>query len=149
MKKSKRALWKGSISFGLVNIPIQMFTATQDHEISFVLLHKKDLSEIRYVRFCKAENIEVPWNEIVKGYEYEKGNFVIIKDDDFAKANPKKTKTIEILNFTDESEIDSMYYAKPYFLEPDKNAGNAYSLLRDALRKTKKVGIAKYILRNK
>lgn len=144
-----RAMWKGSISFGLVNIPINLYTASKDKELKFVLLHKKDHSEIRYARICKAEDKEIPWSEIVKGYEVSKGDFVVFSDEDFAKAHLIKSNTIEILSFTDESEIDSMYYTKPYFLEPGKGAGNAYSLLRDALRKSKKVGIAKYVLRNK
>lgn len=144
-----RSIWKGAISFGLVNIPIHMYTASQAKEISFVLLHKKDLSEIRYARICKTEDKEVPWKDIVKGYEYEKGDFVIMDDKDFEKANLKKTKTIEIVNFIDEDEIDTVYYVKPYYLEPDKNAGKAYGLLRDALKKSKKVGLARYVLRNR
>lgn len=146
---SRRAIWKGSISFGLVNIPIQMYTGSQEKEISFVMLHKKDLSEIRYARVCKAEEKEIPWEEIVKGYEYEKGNYVVMTDQDFEKVNLKKTKTIEILHFIQEEEVDTAYYVKPYFLEPDKNAGDAYSLLREALTKSKKVGLAKYVLRNR
>lgn len=144
-----RAIWKGAISFGLVNIPVSMYVASHEKEISFVLLHKKDLSQIRYARICKAEDKEVPWNEIVKGYEYEKGDYVVLQDEDFEKANLKKTKTIEIINFIDQDEVDSVYYAKPYFLEPDKNSANAYSLLREALKKSKKVGLAKYVLRNR
>lgn len=144
-----RSIWKGSISFGLVNIPIHMYTASQDKELKFVLLHKKDLSEIRYARICKAEEKEIPWEEIVKGYEYEKGNFVVLKDEDFEKANLKKTKTIEIINFINEDEIDSVYYVKPYFLEPDKNADKAYGILREALHKSKKVGLARYVIRNR
>ena len=144
-----RSIWKGALSFGLVNIPIAMYTASRDKEVSFVLLHKKDLSEIRYARICKTEDKEVPWNEIVKGYEYEKGNYVILDEKDFEKANLKKTKTIEIMNFVDDDEIDSIYFVKPYFLEPEKNAENAYGLLREALIKSKKVGLAKYVLRNK
>ncbi len=144
-----RSLWKGSISFGLVNIPVHMYTASREKEISFTLLHKKDNSEIRYARICKEEEKEVPWNEIVKGYEYEKGDFVILEDADFEKADLKMTKTIEIVNFIEEKEIDSIYYVKPYFLEPDKNAEKSYGLLREALRKSKKVGLAKYVLRNR
>lgn len=144
-----RALWKGALSFGLVNIPVHMYTASQEKEISFTLLHKKDLSEIRYARVCKVEDKEVPWDEIVKGYEYEKGDFVILDDKDFEKANLKKTKTIEIVNFIKEDEVDSIYYVKPYYLEPDKNSENAYSILREALKKSKKVGLAKYVLRNR
>ncbi len=144
-----RAIWKGSLSFGLVNIPVAMYTASREKEISFVLLHKKDMSEIRYARICKTEDKEIPWEEIVKGYEYEKGNFVILDDKDFEKANLKKSKTIEVINFIGKDEIDPIYYVKPYFLEPDKNAENAYCLLREALYKSQKVGLAKYVLRNK
>lgn len=144
-----RSVWKGALSFGLVNIPVHMYTANIEKEISFVLLHKKDLSTIRYARMCKAEEKEVPWEEIVKGYEYAPGDFVVLEDKDFEKANLKKTKAIEIINFIDEDEVDSMYYVKPYFLEPDKNAENAYSLLREALKRSKKVGLAKYVIRNK
>jgi len=144
-----RSMWKGSLSFGLVNIPVQMYTGSLEKQLSFTLLHKKDLSTIRYARICKLEDKEVPWNEIVKGYEKEKGNFVVMDDKDFAKASQKKTNTIEIVSFVDQDEIDTIYYAKPYFLEPDKNAAKAYSLLREALRKSNKVGIARYILRNR
>jgi len=144
-----RTLWTGAISFGLVNIPIRMYTATKDKELSFVLLHKKDLSEIRFARVCKVEEKEVPWSEIVKGYEYDKGDYVVMNDEDFESANLKKNKTIEIINFIHEDEIDTIYYVKPYFLEPDKNASIAYSLLREALKKSKKVGLAKFIFKNK
>jgi len=143
-----RSIWKGSISFGLVNIPVRLYSASQAKELSFVLLHKKDFSEIRYARVCKAEEKEVPWKDIVKGYEYEKGEFVVLDDKDFDKIGVKRTKTIEIVNFTDEDEIDSVYYVKPFFLEPEKTGEKAYSLLRDALKKSKKVGVAKYVLRN-
>ncbi len=144
-----RAIWRGALSFGLVNIPVHMYTASHEKELSFVMLHKKDLSEIRYARICKLEDKEVPWEEIVKGYELDKGNYVVLKDEDFEKANLKKTKTIEIVHFIDEKEIDTIYYVKPYFLEPDKNAEKAYALLREALKKSKKVGLAKYVLRNR
>lgn len=144
-----RAIWKGNISFGLVNIPISMYTASREKEISFIMLHKKDHSQIRYARMCKVEEKEIPWNEIVKAYEYEKGEYVVLSDDDFEKANLKKTKSIEIVHFVDEEDIDSIYYTKPYFLEPGKNSENAYALLREALKKSKKVGIARYVLRNR
>ncbi len=144
-----RAIWKGALSFGLVNIPISLYVASREKEISFVLLHKKDLSEVRYARICKAEEKEVPWSEIVKGYEYKKGDFVVMQDSDFEKANLKKTKTIEIINFIEEQDVDSVYYVKPYFLEPGKHAEKAYALLREVLTKSKKVGLAKYILRNR
>lgn len=144
-----RAIWKGALSFGLINIPIHMYTASREKEFSFVMLHKKDFSEIRYARICKKEGKEVPWNEIVKGYEYEKGDYVILNDEDFEKANLKKTKTIEIISFINQDEIDSIYYVRPYFLEPEKNSQKAYSLLREALSKSNKVGLAKYVLRNR
>lgn len=144
-----RAIWKGALGFGLVNIPVCMYTASREKEISFVLLHKKDLSEVRYVRVCKLENTEIPWEEIVKGYEYKKGDFVVLQDTDFEKANLKKTKTIEIIHFIKEDEVDTIYYVKPYYLEPAKNAEKAYALLREALKKSKKVGLAKYVLRNR
>lgn len=143
------AVWKGALSFGLVNIPVNMYTASLQKELSFVLLHKKDLSEVRYIRVCKAEDKEIPWQEIVKGYEYKKGNFVILQDVDFEKANLKKTKTIEIIHFVKEEEVDTIYYVKPYYLEPAKNAEKAYGLLREALKKSKKVGLAKYVLKNR
>lgn len=147
-EKPMRSMWKGSISFGLVNIPVSMYTGSQAKEISFTMLHKKDNSPIRYAKICKDEEKEVPWNEIVKAYEYQPGDFVIMDDEDFQKANLQKTKTIEIVNFVDEEEVDSVYFVKPYYLEPDKNAGNAYSLLRESLKKSKKVGLARYVLRN-
>jgi len=144
-----RSIWKGSISFGLVNIPVKMYAASQPKEISFKLLHKKDMSEIRYAKICDVEDKEIPWEEIVKGYEYEKGNFVIFDQQDFEKIDIKKTKTIDILSFAKEIEIDPIFYVKPYFLEPDKNGEKAYGLLRDVLKKSKKVGLATYIIRNR
>ena len=143
------SLWKGSISFGLVNIPVKMYSASQEHEFKFVLLHKKDLSQIRYARICKLDQKEVPWNEIVKGYEYKKGEFIVFNEEDFEKVNLKKTQTLETVSFANEDEIDTVYYEKPYYLEPDKNAGKTYALLRDALSKSKKVGIAKYVIHNR
>lgn len=146
---SMRSIWKGAISFGLVNIPVRMYSASHEKELKFVMLHGKDLSEIRYAKMCKAEEKEIPWEEIVKGYEYSKGEFVIINDEDFEKADLRRTKSIDIMDFILEEEIDSRYYTKPYFLEPEKGANNAYALLREALTKSKKVGIAKYVLRNR
>jgi DNA end-binding protein Ku len=144
-----RPLWKGSISFGLVNIPIKMYTASHEHEIKFVMLHKKDLSQVRYARICKEEEKEIPWEEIVKGYEYSPGEFIVINEADFDKINLKKSQSIEIIHFIHQSEIDTIYYAKPYFLEPDKNADKAYRLLLEAMQKSKKVGIAKFVLHHR
>ncbi len=142
-------LWKGSLSFGLVNIPVNMYTVSRERELSFVLLHKKDHSHILYRRICESEDKEVPWNEIEKGYQIEKGNYVVLDDSDFKRANLKKTTTIEIQSFVDVDEIDTIYYTKPYFLEPSKTALKAYCLFRDALKKTEKVGLAKFVLHHK
>lgn len=142
-----RTVWKGALSFGLVNVPIRLYPATRARELKFKLLHKKDLSEIRYARICKADGKEVPWEDIVKGYEYEKGDYVVLSEEDFQAANLKKTKTIEILNFVEENEIDSIYYSTPYYLEPEKGAAKAYHLLCEALKHSKKVGIGKIVLR--
>lgn len=144
-----RPVWKGSISFGLVNIPVNMYSASAEKELSFILLHKKDHSEIRYARICKTEQKEVPWSEIVKAYEVSKGDYVVMDEKDFDKAHLKRTKSIEIVSFIHREEIDPIYFVKPYFLEPAKNADKAYSLLREALFKSKKVGLAKYVIRNR
>lgn len=143
-----RSIWRGTLSFGLLNIPVNLYSATHEHELKFVLLHKRDLSQIRYARFCKEEEKEIPYKDIVKGYELEKGKYVVLSDEDFEKANPEKSKTIEIIKFTNDNEIDSIYYDKPYYLEPDKRAEKAYALLQQALQKSKKVAVAKYILKN-
>ena len=144
-----RPIWSGSISFGLINIPVKMYSASVERELSFHLLHEKDLSPINYLRVCREEGTEVPHEEIVKGYEYRKGDYVILHDEDFAKANLKRTKTIDIAEFTAENEIDSIYLEKPYYLEPDERAGKAYVILREALAASKKVGVATYVLHDK
>ena len=144
-----RAMWKGSISFGLVNIPVKLISASHEKEFSFKMLHKKDMSEIRYAKMCKVEDKEIPWNEIVKGYEYKPGEFITIEDEDFKKVNLKKSSSIDIIHFIKEEEIDTIFYVKPYFLEPEKNGAGAYTLLLEALKKSKKVGICKFVLHNR
>ncbi|MBX9853480.1 MAG: Ku protein [Cytophagaceae bacterium] len=144
-----RAIWSGAISFGLVNIPVRLYSAAGEAGISFDMLAKDDLSPIKYQRIAASDGREVPYKDIVKGYEIEKGKYVVLSDKDFEKANAKKTKSIEILNFVDEEEINSIYFDKPYYLEPDKNASKPYALLREALKKSKKVGIASFVLRNR
>ncbi|MGV3771946.1 MAG: Ku protein [Verrucomicrobiales bacterium] len=144
-----RAIWKGSISFGLVNIPIGLYPATRRDDISFRQLRGSDLSPINYKRVAEVDAQEVPWEQIVKGYEYEKGRFIVMKDEDFEKANVEATQTIHITDFVDIDEIDPMFYDKPYYLEPQKGGKKAYALLRDVLRDTKKVGIAKVVLKTK
>lgn len=143
-----RVIWKGALSFGLINIPVNLYTATRERELKFVLLHKPDLSEIRYARFCKAEGKEVPYNEIVKGYEVSDGNYVVLSDEDFKRATLEKSKNIDILEFCNEDEIDTIYYDKLYYLEPGKNANKAYTLLHQALQRSKKVAVAKFVLKN-
>jgi DNA end-binding protein Ku len=142
-----RSIWKGAISFGLIHIPVRLYSASKDRALKFKLLHKQDLSEIRYARICKADGKEIPWEDIVKGYEYKKGDFVVLTEEDFEKANLKKTSTIEILDFTDQDQIDPMFYDTPYYLEPEKGAAKAYNLLREALQRSKKVAIGNYVLR--
>lgn len=142
------ALWKGAISFGLVHIPVRMYLATAQKELQFKLLHKKDLSELRYARICKAEEIEVPWEEVVKGIEDKKGHYVVLEKKDFEKASLKKSRTIEILDFTQEAQVDPIYYDTPYYLEPEKEAGSAYALLREALKASKKVAVGRFVFHN-
>lgn len=144
-----RALWSGALSFGLINIPIRVFTATEDHGLHFSMLHKKDLSPIRYARICTSDGKEVPYQDIVKGYEYQKGDYVVLLDEDFKRANVKKSKAIDIIDFVEEKEIDTILYEKPYYLEPGKGAEKAYLLLREALKKSKKVAVARFVLHNR
>jgi DNA end-binding protein Ku len=144
-----RAIWKGSISFGLVNIPIGLYPATRRDEVSFRQLRKSDLSPINYKRVAEVDQKEVPWDEIVKGYEYEKGQFVVITEEDFKRANVEATQTVEITDFVDLDEIDPMFFDKPYYLEPQKGGKKAYALLRDTLKETGKVGIAKVVIKTK
>lgn len=144
-----RAIWTGALSFGLVNIPIRLYSATEDHALSFDMLHKDDLSPIKYVRVCREDGKEIPYEDIVKGYEYHKGDYIVLTEEDFKRANIKKTKSIDIVDFVQQEEIDSVYFEKPYFLEPAKGAAKPYALLREAIKKSKKVGIAKFVLRNR
>ena len=137
-----RAIWKGNISFALVSIPISLFSATRRNELSFHHLHKKDMSPVSYKRFCDTENVEAPWEEITRGYEYEKDHYVEITDEDLDKADVELTKTIQIQEFVHEDEIDPVYFDKPYYLEPQKGGERPYALMRDALAQSKKVGIA-------
>lgn len=143
-----RAIWSGSLSFGLVNIPVKLYSAVETKELKFNLLHKDDLSPVRYARVCRRDGKEIPYEDIVKGYEYEPGDFVVLADEDFKKANMKETSSIEIINFAQEKEIDPILFEKPYYLEPEKSK-KPYALLREALEKSKKVGVAKFVLRNK
>src|SRR6266436_5516007 len=144
-----RAIWKGSISFGLVNIPIALYPATRREELKFRLLRKGDLSPVNYKRVAEKDGKEVPWDQIVKGYEYEKGKYVVLKDEDFERVDLEATQTVDIQDFVDQEEIDPMFFYKPYYLEPQKGGDKAYVLLRDALEKSKKVGIAKVVIKTR
>ena len=144
-----RAIWKGSISFGLVYIPIALYPATRREELKFRLLRKSDLSPVNYKRVAEKDGKEVSWDEIVKGYEYEKGKYVVLKDEDFERVDLEATQTVDIQDFVDQAEIDPMFFYKPYYLEPQKGGDKAYALLRDALEKSKKVGIAKVVIKTR
>lgn len=144
-----RSMWSGSISFGMVNIPIKLYSPVKSNELSFNLLHKSDYSPIRYAKICRADGHEIAQEDIVKGFQYQKGDYVVLTDEDFEKADPKKTKSIEIVSFVNEDEIDSIYFEKPYYIEPEKVAKKAYALLRIALEKSKKVAVGKFVLKNR
>jgi DNA end-binding protein Ku len=144
-----RAIWKGSISFGLVNIPIALYPATRREEFKFRLLRKSDLSPVSYKRVAEKDGTEVPWDQIVKGYEYEKGKYVVLKDEDFERVDLEATQTVDIQDFVDQEEIDPIFFYKPYYLEPQKGGDKAYALLRDALKDSNKVGIAKVVIKTR
>lgn len=144
-----RAIWKGSISFGLVNIPIALYPATRKEDLKFRLLRGSDLSPVNYKRVAEKDGKEVPWDQIVKGYEYEKGKFVVLNEKDFQRVDLEATQTVDIQDFVDVDEIDPMFFYKPYYLEPQKGGDKAYVLLRDVLAKTNKVGIAKVIIKTR
>lgn len=143
-----RSMWKGSIAFGLVNIPVELYSATRDHRPRFRLLHAKDEEPVKYERVCQKEGKPVAWEDLVKGYEYAKGQFVVLTKDDFKTAALEKTKTIDILDFVDPQEVDERYFETPYYLQPGKGAERAYVLLREAIRASGKIGISKMILRD-
>ena len=146
-----RSIWKGAITFGLVTVPVAMYPATERREeLRFRLLHGKDSSPVEYRRFCKEENVQIPWDEIVKGYEYEKGQFVVMSDENFEKARTPATQTIDIRDFVPRAEIDALYFETPYYLEPNgKGAAKAYALLRDALTKADRLGVGTLVLRQR
>ena len=143
-----RPIWTGAISFGLINIPVKIFSAVQESNLDLDMLDSRDHSHIKYKRINETTGKEVAYEDIVKGYKVN-DDYVILEDADFEAADAVKTKTIEIINFVDQKEIDSIYYEQPYYLEPDKTAVKAYALLRDALYSSGKVGVTTFVLRNK
>ena len=144
-----RPIWKGSISFGLVYIPISVYPATREEKLSFRQLRASDHSPIKYKKVAEADQKEVPSDQIVKGYEYERGNFIIMKEEDFAKVKIESTHSIDITDFVDLGQVDPKFFYKPYFLEPQKGGEKAYALLHKALAGTGKIGIAKVVISNR
>jgi DNA end-binding protein Ku len=143
-----RALWKGSLAFGLVNIPIELHAAVRDHRPRFRLLHAKDQSPISFERVCVHEGRAVAWEDLVKGYEYRKGEFVVLTKEDFRAAALEKTRRIDILDFVTASEIDDRFFETPYYLLPTSGGEHAYAVLREAMRESERIGVAKFILRD-
>jgi DNA end-binding protein Ku len=144
-----RAIWKGSISFGLVYIPIAVYPATREEKLSFRQLRATDLSPIRYKKVADVDQKEVTADQIVKGFEYERGHFVVLKEEDFAKVRIESTHSIDITDFVDLTQVDPKFFYKPYFLEPQKGGEKAYALLHKALAGTGKIGIAKVVISNR
>ena len=144
-----RPIWSGSISFGLVNVPVKLFSATSPKEVRFHMLHDKDGGRIQQKRVCSTDGQEVPWEHIVKGFEVSKGRYVSVTREELAAFDPKGTKSIDIEDFVELSQIDPIYYESTYYLLPDKGAQKPYALLLEAMRKTGRVGIARFVLRTK
>jgi DNA end-binding protein Ku len=144
-----RAFWKGSISFGLVEIPVSLQPAVKEDELSFSLLDRKDFSPVGYKRYNKNTGRDVPWEQVVRGYEYEPDEYVVLSDEELRRANVEASGTIEILEFVDLAEIDPLFYEIPYYVEPQKRGSKSYALLRAALEKTGKVGVARVVLRTR
>lgn len=143
-----KAIWKGGISFGLINIPVRLYSGAVTHRIDLDMVRKKDHCAIEFVRVCKKDGKEVPWDEIAKGYKKENGDYVVLDKSDFARAMPEKTQTIDVFEFVLEKEIPAQYLEKPYIVEPAKEAKKTYTLLREALKKSGKAGLVKFVLRN-
>ncbi len=143
------AIWSGAINFGLVTIPVKLQTAIRTNDLKFNFLHKTDEGRIQNFRRCSIDGEEVAYDELVRGYEYEKGRYVILEDEDLKRVNPEATQSVDILAFVELAEIDPMFFDKPYYLEPEKRGRHAYALLRDALRESGKVGVAKVVIRSR
>jgi len=144
-----RSLWKGAISFGLVHIPVEMYTATSEKSLDLTMLDKRDFSPVGFKRYNKANNKEVTWDDIIKGYEYTDGEYVVLSEEDLRNANVEATQTIDILAFVDAEQVPLLYYENPYYLAPGKGGDKVYALLRETLRKTGKIGIANVVIRVK
>src|SRR5262245_24415788 len=148
-KSSRRAIWKGSINFGLVNVPVALHTAESSAQLDFDLLDRRNFAPVHYRRVNEKTGREVPWDQVIKGYQYKKGEYVALSDQDFVDANVKATQSIDIVAFVDASEISPIYFDKPYYLEPLKAGRRAYALLREVMEKTGKVAVAKVVIRTR
>ncbi|MEX2576141.1 MAG: Ku protein [Halofilum sp. (in: g-proteobacteria)] len=144
-----RAVWKGSISFGLVNVPITLFPAEERSELHFRMLDRRDHARVRFSRVNEATGEEIPWNEIVRGFEYEDGQYVLLAPEDFEQVAVEATKTIDIEQFVAAKEVDYVYFDKPYYLVPGKGGEKGYVLLRESLRRSGKMGIARVVIRTR
>ncbi|MFL6656780.1 MAG: Ku protein [Massilia sp.] len=144
-----RSLWKGAISFGLVHIPVEMYTATTEHSLDLTMLDRRDFSPVGFKRYNKSNNKEVGWDDIVKGYEYSDGEYVVLTEEDLRRANVEATQTIDILAFVDADQVPLIYYEQPYYLAPGKGGDRVYALLRETLCKAGKIGIANVVIRVK
>jgi DNA end-binding protein Ku len=144
-----RSLWKGAISFGLVNIPVVLYSAENRNSFDLTMLDRRDMKPVGFKRYNKDTGKDVPWEEIVKGYEYEKERYVVLTEEDFRRANVEATQTVDILHFVDAEEISPTYFETPYYLAPDKRGEKGYALLRETLKKTNKVGIATVVIRTR
>jgi DNA end-binding protein Ku len=144
-----RSIWRGAISFGLVNVPVKLYSAVSKKNVQFNQLHEKDGARIRMKRYCVDEDAEVPYEEIVKGYEISPGRYVVITPEELEALDPKKTRSIDIEDFVDLDEIDPLFYEHPYYLAPDTGAAKPYKLLLEALKTTNKVAIARVVIRSK
>ena len=145
-----RGLWKGAISFGLVNVPVELHSAKKRAaEFDMTMLDKRDLAPVGYKRVNKSTGKEVAWGDVVKGYEYKDDKYVVLSDEDFRRANPEAAKTVDILAFVELAEIEPQYFDTPYYLKPEKRGEKAYALLRDTLEKAGKAGIASVVIRTK
>ena len=145
-----RGLWKGAISFGLVNVPVELHSVEKrSGELDLTMLDKRDLAPVGYKRYNKSTGEDVPWAEIVKGYEYDDDKYVVLSDEDFRRANVEASRTVEIQAFVDLKEIPPLFFETPYYLAPGKRGEKAYALLRDAMKKAGKAGIATVVIRTR
>jgi DNA end-binding protein Ku len=144
-----RTLWKGAISFGLVHIPVGLYSAEKRNSFDLTMLDRRSMKPVGFKRYNKETGEDVPWDEIVKGYEYEKDRYVVLTEQDFKRANVEATQTVEILSFVEREEIGPMYYETPYYLAPDKRGHKGYALLRETLKQTGKIAIANVVIRTR